>query len=213
MSSAPTFDDVEKTLQLLGLINTLMLGCVSGSIADSGGTNGTNLEPADEAEFLRDLYQSFVLYSCGMLLIFCMYFNLVLSVEEKKARDAESQRAACDAQVRFVWFVQGRLLFLIVLCLEVAASATYFGSMNVYLRTTLEASHWNGQNIALVFYAMVYLAHLPFMPLHLSKIQREEQLLNLPELPGFACCPSLVRDFTKQAQIALVEFVPPSQRS
>ena len=30
---SPSFDDIEKALQLLALINTLMLGCVAGSSA------------------------------------------------------------------------------------------------------------------------------------------------------------------------------------
>ena len=62
-----------------------------------------------------------------------------------------------------------------------------------------------------LFHLMIFIAHAPFAPLQLSKLQQEEQLLGLPPLKGYG--PALVRDF-QNAHSVLVQNVlmPPSQR-
>ena len=228
LSESPTFDDIEKTLQLLGIINTLMLGCVAGSIADSGGVNGTNLSPHDEEVYLSSLYLSFIWYALGMVLIFCVYWNFVLNIEEKlgaqnSAQDSMSaERAVSFVQVRYVWYVCGRLLFLGLIAIECGASFYYVAAVTVFLGPHA----WSSELVTRLFVATVFAAHLAFVPLQLSKLSMREQLRGLPPLlAGWSCCPegccpSLVRDFTQvaaqHAETVLVKtneaLKPPSQR-
>jgi hypothetical protein len=53
------------------------------TVADSGGVGGTSLTDDKETMFLNNLFVSFMLYSAGMVLIFCVYWNLVMNIEEK----------------------------------------------------------------------------------------------------------------------------------
>jgi hypothetical protein len=226
----PTFDDIEKTLNLLGLINTLMIGVVSGSFVPPGESG---LSLAEEPLYLQQLFSSFILYAFGMVLIFCTYWNFVMNIEEKYGSDADGATGTDDqrerivrfAQVRFVWYVSGRILFTLLIGIDVVATVYYVDAVLIYIGSNA----WRRSLVYALFYTCIYLSHLAFVPLQWSKLLRREQLKKLPPLfdgwggnsircCGFAC-PSL--DFGQHAAAAVVENVlaqttqilaPPSQK-
>ena len=62
LCEAPSFDDAERTLQLFGLISTLLVGVASGSIDESGFTGESgSTELVKENEILVNYFNTFML--------------------------------------------------------------------------------------------------------------------------------------------------------
>jgi hypothetical protein len=166
-----------------------------------------------EDEYLECLYSSLVMYSLGMVLIFCLYWGLVMNVDEKygvennEITDENTERAISYKQVRFVWYLFGRFLFLALLFLLVAASFRYLESVNIFL----QIAKGTRTSVSVAFFTSIFVAHLAFVPLQLSKLSHWEQTRGLEPLMAFG--PPVVRDFTvKAAQKASLLIAPPSQR-
>lgn len=116
----PGFDDIEKTLQVYGIIAGLMLSCLTGAFE-------LDLEGLPRADNISGfLYTGFALYVIVITFVFVTYFYCVLLFRQ-------DDDTVSDQQIRVWWSSGGRFIFLVMQVVTVAATMYYVVGLTQFI--------------------------------------------------------------------------------